>query len=294
MTIESPSRTEINGETRLIAIIGDPIAQVKSPVYYNRMLAAAGVNAVLVPWHASSEAFDTVMRGLLNTSNVDGVVVTFPYKQRAVAFATTLEPMAELLGAVNVLRRDADGCWTGAMFDGHGLVEAARQRGIVTRSTRVQLIGAGGAGSAIAYALASEGAASIAIADTDAGRRDALVAGVKARYPDCSVKPGHSALRDISLLINATQVGLQDTDGLPVPIDGMTNRTAVIDIVPGRDTELLRRAAALGCLTVSGSAMVEGQTGIVLRYLNKIEAFEAPAGGNAAARQASQGEFTHE
>lgn len=294
MTIERSSRAEINGETRLIAIIGDPIAQVKSPIYYNRMLAAAGANAVLVPWHASSETFDVVMRGLLETRNVDGVVVTFPYKQRAVAFAKTLEPMAELLGAVNVLRREADGHWTGAMFDGHGLIEGARKRGIVTQSGRVQLIGAGGAGSAIAYAMASEGAISISVADTDAGRRDALVNGVKTRYPDCSVEPGHSPLKDISLLINATQVGLHDTDGLPMPIDGMTARTAVIDIVPGRDTELLRRAAALGCLTLSGSAMVEGQTGIVLRFLNKIEAFEALADGNADSREASQGEFTHE
>jgi shikimate dehydrogenase len=286
MTIESRSRTEINGATRLIAIIGDPIEQVKSPIFYNRMLADAGANAVLVPWHALPDTFDVVMKGLLETRNLDGVIVTYPYKQRALAFATSLEPMAERLGSVNALRREADGRWTGGMFDGLGLVEAAKSREIAGKGARVQLIGAGGAGSAIAYALASEGAASIAIAENDITKRDALVDDLKARYRDCVITPGCVGLKDVSVLINATPVGLNDGDGLPVPIDGMTEHTAVIDIVPGRDTELLRRAAALGCRTLGGSAMVEGQTGIVLRFLRKIEANEAPAGGNAAAERA--------
>lgn len=282
MTIEIQGRPEIDGATRLIAIIGDPIEQVKSPAFYNGMLAAARVNTVLVPWHATPENFDAVMNGLLRTSNLDGIIVTYPYKQRACAFAGNLEPMARLLGAVNVLRRESGGQWTGGMFDGYGLVEAARQIGFVAKGASVQLIGAGGAGSAIAYALADEGATRIVIVETDRTKLDALISDLSARYPQCHIEPGLADLNAITLLINATPVGLKEGDGLPVAADTLTGLTSVIDIVPGRETELLRTARKLGCKTLGGSAMVEGQTGIVLRFLRKIEDIGKHAAEHAA------------
>lgn len=270
MTIEYPARTEISGKTRLLAIVGDPIEQVKSPIFYNRALASAGTDAVLVPWHAPAEMFETVMTGLLETANLDGIVITYPFKQRACAFADELLPMASRLGAVNVLRREGDGRWVGEMYDGFGLVEAARRLGVDIKGARIQLLGAGGAGSAIAYAVAAEGAASLAIVENDEARLNDLVQGLKAEHPDCDIETGRADLGNVTLLVNATPVGLQAGDGLPVAIDGLSDRTAVIDIVPGRETELLQKAAAIGCRALGGSAMVEGQAELVLRFLNKI------------------------
>ncbi|MBV8650112.1 MAG: shikimate dehydrogenase, partial [Alphaproteobacteria bacterium] len=107
----------IDGATRLLAIIGDPIAHVRSPVIYNALLAAADCNAVLVPWHAAPGDFATVMAGLKRTLNLAGIIVTYPHKQQALALADIARPMAERVGGANVLRREADGRWTADMFD---------------------------------------------------------------------------------------------------------------------------------------------------------------------------------
>lgn len=280
MSSQAAERPEIDGETRLIAIIGDPIRQVRSPAFYNRILAEAGVNAVLLPWQASAGDFDPVMAGLMRTGNLDGIVVTYPHKQRAVAFADALEPMAARLKSVNVLRREADGRWRGAMFDGQGLLEAARQIGFDAAGAAIQLAGGGGAGSAIAHALAEQGAARLVISETDRDRLEALTVDLRAHYPRCRIEAGTGDLRGIDLLVNATPVGLADEDGLPFPVNGLSDRTSVIDIVPGRETPLLRAARSRGCRTLGGSAMVEGQAGIVLRFLNKIEADRPGAAGN--------------
>ena len=160
----------INGETRLLAIIGDPVSQVRSPLVYNPLIAQGGHNAVLVPWHAPAKDFAAVMQGLMLTANLDGIVVTYPFKQLAFERADRLGFMAERVGAVNALRREPDGTWAGDMFDGFGLVRAVTSIGHKIAGKKVKLIGAGGAGSAIALALADAGAASLSIYDSNGSR----------------------------------------------------------------------------------------------------------------------------
>ncbi len=109
---------------------------------------------------------------LLALGNLDGVLVTVPFKARMVPFASRgwARP-PQCIGAVNALRREADGSWTGDMFDGAGFVRAAERKGERIRGRRVLLFGAGGAGSAIACALAGcRASQSIRIVDLDAGR----------------------------------------------------------------------------------------------------------------------------
>lgn len=260
----------VDGATRLLAIVGDPIAHVKSPLFYNARLAAAGVNAVLVPWHAREKDFDSVMRGLLATANIDGIVITYPFKQRAMAFAVRLEPMAERVGAINAMRREKDGSWTGGMFDGLGLLQAVRGLGRSTSGARIKLLGAGGAGSAIAHALADSGAASISVHDAAGEKAASLVSTLAKMYPNCRIKASGPGLGDIDVLINATPIGLSPDDGLPVLMADLKGDVAVIDIVPRASTPLLRFAEELGCAHIGGAAMVEGQSDIVLGFFNKI------------------------
>ena len=160
----------ITGRTRLYAIIGDPIAQVRSPQVYTERFAAAGIDAVLIPAHVPADRFDTIIPALLGLANLDGLLVTVPFKTRIVSFADRLGPTAEAVGAVNALRREADGSWSADMFDGIGFVRAAERKGQRLQGRKVALFGAGGAGSAIACALARASVASIDIIDTDAAR----------------------------------------------------------------------------------------------------------------------------
>src|SRR5690606_35832592 len=103
----------INGSTRLYGIVGHPIAQVRSPEVMTAWLQKAKHNAILVPLHILPEQFDDALRGIMALQNLDGLIVTVPYKARAMALAHTLLPNAQRVGAINALRRNSDGTWSG-------------------------------------------------------------------------------------------------------------------------------------------------------------------------------------
>jgi shikimate dehydrogenase len=258
----------IDGATRIYAIVGDPIAHARSPLVYNPRIAEAGRNAVLIPWHVPAAAFDVAMRGLQQAANVDGIIFTFPFKQQALALADEVGIRAQQVGAANVLRREADGHWTADMFDGVGLVRAVASAGKTVREQRVWLIGAGGAGSAIAFALADAGATALCITDLNSARAESVAEAIAATFPACTVATTAPSLGDISILINATPVGLTGEGELPVAVSTLPARLTVVDIVPRRDpTRLLALAHASGCTAIAGGAMVEGQADAVLDFL---------------------------
>ena len=94
------SSPKITGATRLYAIIGDPIAQVRSPEVFTEQFVAAGANAVLVPAHVPVMMFDTVIPALLALGNLDGLLVTVPFKARMVPFAVRLSAAATVVGRI--------------------------------------------------------------------------------------------------------------------------------------------------------------------------------------------------
>src|ERR1043166_2387562 len=167
MTATNDGGRIVDGATRLYCIIGDPVAQTGSPRVFSERFRAAGRNAILVPFHVPSAAFEPIVRGIMALANLDGIIVTVPYKARMLQFVDRILPTAQKIGAVNALRRDPDGRWSGDMFDGRGMVRGLAGHGHTIAGRNAMLIGAGGAGSAIACALAQAGAASITLADID-------------------------------------------------------------------------------------------------------------------------------
>lgn len=251
---------KIRGSTRLYAIIGDPIAQVRSPELYSERFAASGVDAVLVPMHVPADRFDAVVPGLLALGNLDGLLVTVPFKARMVRFAQRLGATARTVGAVNALRREADGGWTADMFDGLGFVRGAERKGERIRGRRVVLFGAGGAGSAIACALADAGAASIDIIDVDAHKAQALRAKLEPAFPRCAVTITQAVRDGIDMVVNASPVGMRPGDALPGPIGHLDPETLVGDVVIGTTpTALVQLAMQCGCRWLDGRDMLEGQ-----------------------------------
>lgn len=257
----------IIGETRLFAIIGDPIAQVRSPDLYNPRIARAGHNAVLVPLHVPAARFDTALRGLLALGNLDGLVVTTPFKERILPFADVVRAGGRQVGAINALRRESDGRWTGDIFDGIGLLAAIGSLAQTARGRQVLLLGAGGAGSAIAFALAGAGAERIGIFDLIAERAERLAARVRSFYGACGASAAVPDIAGYDLLINATPVGMEPDFALPPIIGALHPGITVIDIVPKpATTTLLAQAQALGCPTANGQAMISGQADAVLAF----------------------------
>jgi shikimate dehydrogenase len=251
----------IDGGTRLYAIIGDPITQVKSPRVLNPRFVAAAMDAVMVPVHVRPDSFEATVKSLMALGNLDGIVVTVPYKTRILPLLDIVLPMAVKVGAANAVRREKDGSWSGDMFDGRGLVSGLRAAAIALERRRVMLIGAGGAGSAVAVALADAGAATLSIFDVDPHKAAALANRVAAAFPACDVHAGPVKLVGHDTLINATPIGMAPQDGLPAPVDRLTADMLVIDVIMKPETTpLLAHARAVGCRTFNGRVMLDGQS----------------------------------
>ena len=259
-----------DGATRLFLVFGDPIAQVKAPGGLSHAFAARGRNALLlpaqVPAGASLQAF---LRGADAVRNLDGMVATVPHKFAAFRHCATATERARLLQSANVLRRNADGTWHGDMTDGLGLLGGLRAAGFDPAGRRALLVGAGGAGSAIALALVEAGVSSLALHDAESGRRDALLSKLAAAAAGrAELRAGSADPSGFDLVVNATPAGMRPEDEPPVLFDRLDRRMFVADVITvPEETPLLRAARALGCGTQTGVGMFLAQVEVIADFL---------------------------
>lgn len=258
---------KISGATRLYAIVGDPIAQVRSPEVFTDRFARSGIDAVLVPMQIAAAQFETVFASLLRIGNLDGVLITIPFKVRALPFATALGRTASVVGAVNALRREVDGTWSADMFDGLGFVRGAQRKGYELRGRRVALFGAGGAGSAIACALGDAGVASVDLLEPDAVRANALVERLRQIFPSQRFSVANGVPPGTDMVINASPVGMRARDGLPGEIGDLGAAGVIGDVVISEQpTSIIRLAMDRGYGWVGGKDMHGGQVDALLDF----------------------------
>ena len=250
----------VSGATRLYAVLGDPVAQVQAPAMLNPVFADLGLDAVLVPVLAEAADLAEVVTGLQRIGNLDGLLITVPHKIEACAFADVLSPAVRAAGSTNAMRREADGRWTAENFDGAGFVLGLAAAGHELAGRRVTLVGAGGAGGAIAAAVLDAGAARLQVCDPDEERLSALLDRLAAHRPDRVAGGPVAELEGADLVVNATPLGLRPGD--PLPFDpALTPAGAVVAdiIMKPRRTALLRAAAAEGRLVHHGAHMLSHQ-----------------------------------
>jgi shikimate dehydrogenase len=244
----------LSGATRLVPIVGTPIAQVKSPAGVSRMFAERGRNTICVPFHVAPEDLPSFMAGIQPVENVDGIIVTVPHKFSAYAYCATATERAHFLRAVNVMRRNPDGTFHGEMCDGIGFVAAMSEAGCEFPGRRALLVGAGGAGSAIAQAVAAAGVSRLAIAEADEARRDTLVG--RLREIGAPVSAGAPDPKGFDIVINATPMGMREGDPFPIPIETLTPDMFVGDVVTKPEVPpLIENARRIGCRTQTGTGM---------------------------------------
>ncbi|OYP13893.1 hypothetical protein CFC35_04810 [Streptomyces sp. FBKL.4005] len=255
-----PQQTLVSGTTRLYAVLGDPVGQVQSPGLLNPLFARLGIDAVLVPVHVRAADLETVVRGLQRVGNLDGLFVTVPHKTAAALLADRRSRTVEITGSANALRREPDGTWLAENFDGSGFVAGLVRAGHEPKGARVALVGAGGAGSAIAAALLDADVDRLTITDPDTPRLTALVDRLAAHWPGRVRAAGRPPLADSDLAVNATPLGLRPDDPLPFAPQALPPGAVVADIImKPRDTRLLREAAAHGLPVHHGRHMLTGQ-----------------------------------
>jgi len=267
-------------------LIGNPVGHSLSPPMHEAGYEALDMDARYVTFEPPADGAVAAIEGA-EALGVAGLNVTIPFKQDALA-AVDPDPLAARIGAVNTVDFSGERP-TGYNTDAAGAVRALRDGGVSLSGTAV-VVGAGGAGRAVAFALADEGMA-VRLANRTESKADALAADVREggdgsgptgnggetdrNSPDAT---GHgldeldALLADADVLVNATSVGMEE-DETPVPADALHGDLGVLDAVyRPLETRLLRDAAATGATTVDGARMLLYQ-GVV--------AFEHWTGGEA-------------
>lgn len=245
----------LNGATRVHYIVGDPIAQVKSPAGVSQALQQRGHNAYVMPAHVAPAQLAAWLAGVSLAQNVDGVIVTVPHKFACFELCSTTSERARFLHAVNTMRRNPDGSWHGDMFDGLGFVSAMQDNGCQPAGKKTLLVGAGGAGSAIAHALVVAGVSQLAIFDADVARRTTLVNRLNG-LGRCPVIHGSADPTGYDIVLNATPVGMRAGDPYPLDVEKLSAAMFVGCVITAPAiTPLIAAARAQGCQTMTGAHM---------------------------------------
>jgi shikimate dehydrogenase len=248
---------QITGRTELIAHLGWPTHAFKAPMIYNPYFQSVGVDAVVVPMGCKPEHFAGVLRSVFALENMRGALITMPHKVSVVGLLDEVTPMVQVAMACNAVRRLADGRLLGDMFDGEGFVRGLVRKGLQVRGARALVVGSGGVGSAIAASLAAAGVAQLALFDIDTASADGLAGRVRKHYPAVAVSTGSNDPAGFDLVVNATPLGMNVGDPLPIDMERLAPRTFVGEVVmKAETTAFLAAAQARGCRVQVGSDML--------------------------------------
>jgi shikimate dehydrogenase len=245
----------------LIGLVGRGIQASRTPRMHELEAARLGLfcSYVLVDFDElglANPALGEILKAAC-ARGFAGLNVTHPFKQAVIRHLDALSPDAEAIGAVNTIVFGRSGA-VGHNTDGWGFTESFREVMADAPLHRVVLFGAGGAGAAVAYALMELGVGELLVIDTDDARANALCAAMRRHFPG-RVREGADpakALWDADGLVNATPVGMAKYPGMPFSEALLSPRHWVAEIVYFPvETELLRKARALGCRTLPGTGM---------------------------------------
>jgi len=260
----------IDGSTRLVGLIGNPVAHSLSPAMHNAAFAALGLNWRYVPLRVDPDRLANAVSGL-SALGFAGVNVTVPYKETIVDHVHTLAGDAARIGAVNTLlvhRTQDPPRVIGHNTDVPGFVSAVQDAGIDIAGERTVVVGAGGGGRAAVAGLLQMGVAEVSLFSRNPRRAEAVAAAFSREagsvHP-ATLRPGRlvEATRGAALLVHATPVGMwPHVDESVWPDDQAFPRgTAVFDLVyTPESTRLVQQAA--GAPTVSGLEMLVAQAAL--------------------------------
>lgn len=252
----------ITGKTKILGVIGAPIAHSLSPIIQNAALHEAGLDYVYTAFPVHREALASAVCGLRD-AGVTGFNVTIPFKTEIMPLLDALSEDAQRIRAVNTVVIASDGTMTGHNTDVTGFMAGFAARGIGLAGKRTVLIGAGGAARAALWGLLRSGVSSVCIGVRNLAKGKALCTdfaadGTLAVY--CFDDPHfRDVLCTADIVVQTTPIGMSpQTDAMP-PVDpaAISPSAAVYDLIyTPAETAFLRAAAAHGCTTINGETML--------------------------------------
>ncbi len=267
MSFDSKSGVIPTGTTTFYTMIGTPIIQVKSPLFYNRYFAQHEIDAVMVAMDVHTDQVKAHFKHMRSISNFGGCIATIPHKEAVLDFMDEISMRAKELLSVNVVRVE-NGRLIGDMVDGLGFMVAVRCHGLSITGKRAAIIGGGGAGAAIAQAIAESGADEIVIKEIRKERYEFLERLLKNTNPEIKISFELTSLEGFDLVVNATPVGMNDDPHVPFPTDTLSPSSLIADVVTNpKVTPWLAAALEKGCEVLYGAEMAFGQFGLMGRHM---------------------------
>ena len=276
----------ISGTTTIAGVLGDPVHHSLSPVMQNAALRAMGLDWVFLALPAPAGELALVVRAL-EAMECRGLNVTIPHKHSVAGLCRELSPLAQRLGAVNVLVPMAGGGWHGTNTDVEGFCAPLREGDPGRWHGRQALVlGCGGSARAVVAGLVDLGFAGITVAGRDTNRLAEFIADCRTWAPQlqpllwqgddsATADPLLPALASAALVVNTTPLGMHSaSDASAVErcplsaaqLDQLTPQASVYDVIyTPRPTRLLREASRRGCASIDGLEMLVQQGAAALR-----------------------------
>ena len=257
----------ITGRTKLIAHLGYPTESFKAPMIYNPYFERYGIDAVVVPMGCKAEDYPAFLKLVFKLSNIHGALVTMPHKVTSVPLLDEVSATVKVAGACNAIRLDPEGKLVGDMFDGEGFVRGILRKGRTLKGARVLVVGSGGVGSAIVASMAKAGVAELALFDAHAPSVNALADRLRTNYTELKIGVGSKDPARFDVVVNATPLGMKESDPLPMDVDRIAPSTFVGEVVMKQEiTPFLAAAKSRGCQIQIGTDMLFEQIPAYLEF----------------------------
>ena len=237
--------------------MGWPISHSRSPILHGYWLKTYKIDGVYLPFPVAPKNLEICLRTLPKLGFV-GSNITVPHKEAALKFCDRIDDLACQIGAVNTIVVEKDGSLSGSNTDAFGFLENLRaESNWNPNNGPTMILGAGGSARAILVAMINAGIGDILITNRSQLRSEQLASEFA---PHCTAIPWgnvSSKLNGISLLINATTLGMSGQPPLELSLDALPVSAVVYDIVYSPlKTNLLRRASQRGNPVVDGLGML--------------------------------------
>ena len=252
---------DISGKTKICGVIGDPISHTLSPTIQNSAFHHLNLDFIFLAFNVKTGELETSIQAM-RSLGIYGLNVTMPHKTKVLNYLDEIDPTARFLNSANTIV-NKEGRLFGYSTDGIGAINALKENGIDLASSKVVLLGAGGAGRAIALSIAEE-VSNLVILNRDLIKAKKLESDLKLKFKrnisgaSLSADSIKKHLLDSDVLINATNVGMTSSQKQSIVDSNLLNKNlTVMDIVYNPvETKLLTDAKKLGAKTINGIEML--------------------------------------
>lgn len=269
----------IDGKTRILGVIGDPIEHTFSPAMHNAGLKELNLNYIYLPFHVKEDRLRECIEGA-KAIGIEGLNVTIPHKTNIMKHLDEIDQVASMIGAVNTIQfnynqdNEADNqnnesiiTTKGFNTDGYGCVRAIKEKTSINNK-KVTITGAGGAARAVAFQIASSGIDELSILNRNASKAKSLAndmksnlseAGIDITINSCEIENLKRELDSSDIFIDTTPIGMYpNVDDKPIASADMLHEDLVVnDIVyTPMETSLIKEALKANAEVVYGYKML--------------------------------------